>query len=585
MRFAASSIIVVALSGCRKQGGGNQPGPQPWNNSYVPSGEIRPSSYPGFGTGQTLRSGSLNSVIDPPRPAGFIAEEVLSVFLASYADNEGNELCDARRELKSHIAAALESASLRAASSASAAWDMVNGKRLLAFANNRSLRCQTSLIKLSIALSTNLPQASSAAPQFATDSGLVEFCNTNTRAIRQLVAGEAPWQYRSERRAGQAQLLTYAAQLPFFCPAVLDTPALKELMLHQNIARKRFTIPDNGARVYRLHVTRARAFSDSMNFFTGSAMNLFAQMPSVNFNGEMGIDAGGLRLDWYSTLSRLVFTAPSTDPAGGLFAPRSGTEYLAFNAAVRDSVAARNAYKAAGRLLAYSVVQRLPIGVPLPVMFFDKLLNNRVTLADVREDDAEMARNLQTVIDGGEDMLRMVLGLDDHERAPTMDAYIAEQLEELIPAAMDWRMAAVREGFNDAVPVDLVKNVVSPKDMRFFVYGDPTISVADLRAHTTYGYQLSAQSQEIVWMWAWLEASSNEVRRKFVRFVTGLSQLPLGGAGRLSQPIRVVRSQAGDLAPRSHTCFNQLDIPQYRSRAQLEEWMGASVSSDGFGMA
>jgi hypothetical protein len=288
-------------------------------------------------------------------------------------------------------------------------------------------------------------------------------------------------------------------------------------------------------------------------------------------------------------LGRLVFSTPSTDPAGGLFRTKQGMTYLEFNPDVQRGPRSRRAYRAAGRLLAYSLTQRLPLGVPLPAMFFVKLLNGRVSMADVEHDDVELHRNLQRLLDGGEVALRAVLMMYGDEAIPTVDAYVADQLNELIPAAHDWRIDEMRTGFAAAVDVDALAKNIAPTDLRYFVYGDPTISVADLRAHTRFNGNDAAgrsleHAPEVGWLWSWLEEANNGVRRQFVRFVTGLPQLPLGGAAKLEGGgIRIARSFVGDLAPRSHTCFNTLDLPRYTSRAQLVEWMSAAVASDGFG--
>ena len=118
------------------------------------------------------------------------------------------------------------------------------------------------------------------------------------------------------------------------------------------------------------------------------------------------------------------------------------------------------------------------------------------------------------------------------------------------------------------------------------MYGAPEISVDDLMAHANYDTRhFTAASPQIQWMWDWLRRSDNEVRRKFLRFVTGLSQLPVDGMAGLRRGMYITRSYEGDLGPRSHTCSFTLDLPVYRTPAELEEWMGAAVSSDGFGMA
>jgi hypothetical protein len=129
------------------------------------------------------------------------------------------------------------------------------------------------------------------------------------------------------------------------------------------------------------------------------------------------------------------------------------------------------------------------------------------------------------------------------------------------------------------VPLDPLRLNFTPLDMRSFVFGDPEIDVEDLRANTDY-----AENQETRWLWQWLGSVDNAMKRKYLQFVTGLSQVPLGGFAGLNRRMRITRSYLNDLGARSHTCSFHLELPQYRTYAELAEWMAASVSSDGFGM-
>jgi hypothetical protein len=232
-----------------------------------------------------------------------------------------------------------------------------------------------------------------------------------------------------------------------------------------------------------------------------------------------------------------------------------------------------------------SVIQQIPIGVPLPRMFFSRLLGRPVSLADVELDDPALYWRLMNVAQGGERLIRASLGLDESEVCTTPEGFISGQLNGLIPAAAEERIGAIRDGFHSVLPVASVGSIITSDDLRSLVYGTPEISVSDLVAHTRYdGVDFTAANEQIQWMWDWLRRSDNHVRRQFVRFITGLSQLPVDGMAGLQRGIYIRPSRMGDLAPRSHTCSFSLDMPVYRSAAELEEWMSVAVASDGFGM-
>jgi hypothetical protein len=268
-----------------------------------------------------------------------------------------------------------------------------------------------------------------------------------------------------------------------------------------------------------------------------------------------------------------------------LFVPREGTEYIELDVSRPFGSEQRDAYYVVGRYLAASVLRNAPIGVPLPRAFFSRLLDVPITLADVQLDDPTLYRGLMAVRVGGEFMVRQVLGLDYDSPCPTVDAYVDEQLSNVIVPEAELRLEVIRAGFESLIPIASINAFLTSDDLRAAVYGTPEVSVDDLMAHTSYdGRTFTASSPQIQWLWAWLRRSDNALRRQFLRFVTGLSQLPMEGMAGLPN-LQIQAAIAGDLAPRSHTCGFLLSMPVYRSAEELEEWMSVAVSSDGFGLA
>ena len=103
--------------------------------------------------------------------------------------------------------------------------------------------------------------------------------------------------------------------------------------------------------------------------------------------------------------------------------------------------------------------------------------------------------------------------------------------------------------------------------------------------------------QVVRWLWEVLEVFTPEQRQRFLRFVWGRSRLPTGAEGWTEQftvCVKKARPSAAAAAaaatsrarggsgsgprrtadtamPQAHTCFNQLDIPEYSSKAVLRE--------------
>nr|CAB3504673.1 unnamed protein product [Digitaria exilis] len=111
----------------------------------------------------------------------------------------------------------------------------------------------------------------------------------------------------------------------------------------------------------------------------------------------------------------------------------------------------------------------------------------------------------------------------------------------------------------------------------------------DLANAEYIGY--SAASPVIQWFWDVVKAFSKEDMARLLQFVTGTSKVPLEGFKALQgisgpQRFQIHKAYgAPDRLPSAHTCFNQLDLPEYASREQLEERLLLAIheASEGFG--
>jgi E3 ubiquitin-protein ligase HUWE1 len=157
--------------------------------------------------------------------------------------------------------------------------------------------------------------------------------------------------------------------------------------------------------------------------------------------------------------------------------------------------------------------------------------------------------------------------------------------------AIKAQIEAFTRGFHDLVPHSLV-SMFNAAELELLISGLPEIDVEDLAAHTDYtGY--SATSPQVAWFWAVVRGFSKEDLARLVMFVTGSSKVPLGGFAALqgiSGPQRFQIHRAFGGASRlctSHTCFNQLDLPEYGSLEELEARLRLAIheGGEGFGFA
>jgi E3 ubiquitin-protein ligase HUWE1 len=116
-----------------------------------------------------------------------------------------------------------------------------------------------------------------------------------------------------------------------------------------------------------------------------------------------------------------------------------------------------------------------------------------------------------------------------------------------------------------------------------------------------------ASSPQIQWFWRAVRSFDKEERAKLLQFATGTSKVPLNGfkelEGMQGTPLflepkltlivgttkfTIVRDFGHKTRlPQSHTCFNQIDLPEYDSYEQLRSALLTAITmgTEGFGFA
>ena len=155
--------------------------------------------------------------------------------------------------------------------------------------------------------------------------------------------------------------------------------------------------------------------------------------------------------------------------------------------------------------------------------------------------------------------------------------------------ARDLACAAAAGGPEEAGPVlslELLPAAAAagaqPAELRTLLNGSPDIPVRTLRRAARYANGYDKGSKAVEYLWATLEEATQAQRSMVLNFVTGCPKLPLDELS-----MEIVRSELGpDALPTSHTCFNQLVLPDYTTQEQLQEKLFVALeSAEGFHMS
>jgi hypothetical protein len=144
-------------------------------------------------------------------------------------------------------------------------------------------------------------------------------------------------------------------------------------------------------------------------------------------------------------------------------------------------------------------------------------------------------------------------------------------------------------GFYEVLPSDLL-SVFDYQELELLMCGLPEIDLDDWMRHTEYLGEYKrqgAQHKVVRWFWNAVSGMTQEERVKLVQFSTGCSRLPVQGFKALQSNDGNYRkfnlqsvARAVSCYPRAHTCFNKIDLPLYKSEAELEAYLSIVVNME-----
>ena len=312
----------------------------------------------------------------------------------------------------------------------------------------------------------------------------------------------------------------------------------------------------------------------------------------VKWKNEPGYDAGGLRREFFDKLSREIVKNESHvfRQHGGYVKP--------------DPLAAKHygdvhrLFSVVGMLCARAAIHQILLDIAFAPSIYKTLLGKTLVPGDLKDDDPELWTSIDGIrkLDGevlaGADLNFTVTQYDqstvelcpDGANVPVTienrEEYIALRALWHINGSVQPMLDAFREGFHEAVPLKIL-SIFESEELPKVINGSTEFSVAFLKKRTRYEL-CGTQTREIRWLWNWLESSSEQVIKGFLRFTTGSARIPFNDRHWF---LTVNRPFGSDVLPRASTCSNTIYIPLYGTYKQMAKFMTIAVleGSEGFG--
>lgn len=349
-------------------------------------------------------------------------------------------------------------------------------------------------------------------------------------------------------------------------------------------------------------VRRNHLFEDSYNAVMNvrDVEHLKARL-YVRFEGETGLDYGGLAREWFYLLSHEMF-----NPYSGLFEYSASDDYTL---QISPESATYNEhhldyFKFIGRICGMAVYHNRLIDAFFIRPFYKMMLGKSMTVDDLQSVDVELYNSMIYILENDPEPLclsfsanRTIFGevIEDDLKPGGRNIDVTERnKKEYIDLLMKWRftnrirkqMDAFLLGFSELIPLRLIK-VFDEREIEYLLGGLAQIDVEDWKRNTDLqGYYV--QDRPVLWFWKAVENYDNEMRARLLQFVTGTSKVPMNGFAELqgSQGPRkfcIKKYGSPNSLPRAHTCFNRIDLPPYASYHKLKEMLQLAVeNTEGF---
>ncbi|XP_062701054.1 E3 ubiquitin-protein ligase NEDD4-like isoform X3 [Aedes albopictus] len=361
--------------------------------------------------------------------------------------------------------------------------------------------------------------------------------------------------------------------------------------------------PANVPNKIEIKVRRVSILEDSYRIINSiTKTELLKTKLWIEFEGEAGLDYGGLAREWFYLLSKEMF-----NPYYGLFEYSAMDNYTLqinpFSGLCNEDHL--HYFKFIGRVAGMAVYHGKLLDAFFIRPFYKMMLQKPIDLKDMESVDMEYYNSLLWIKENDPSELMLTFCVDEETFGYTSQRELKpngadievtnENKDEYIKLVIEWRfvarvkdqMSAFLDGFGQIVPLNLLK-IFDENELELLMCGIQSIDVKDWKRNTLYKGDYYANHVIIQWFWKAVLSFSNEMRSRLLQFVTGTSRVPMNGFKELygsngPQMFTIEKWGTPENYPRAHTCFNRLDLPPYESYLALKDRLIQAIEgSQGF---
>ncbi|KAK7359866.1 hypothetical protein VNO77_01831 [Canavalia gladiata] len=378
---------------------------------------------------------------------------------------------------------------------------------------------------------------------------------------------------------------------------ILENKSVADFKARRHFVMMLFpVVKDNYEDFHEMLIDRSQLLAESFMYIAQAKPESLRAGIYMEFKNEEASGPGVLR-EWFVLVCHAIF-----NPQNALFVacPNDHRRFYP-NPASKVHRVHLEYFRFSGRIIALALMKKLQVGIVFDRVFFTQLAGNYVTLEDIRNADPYLYRSCEQILEMDADFIdsdalgltfvreveelghRNVVELCPGGKNLVVNSKNREKFVDLLiqnrfVKSISEQVSYFAKGFADILSDYKIKQFFQSlelEDLDWMLYGSETnISVEDWKAHTKYdGYKET--DRQISWFWEIVMRMSAERRKVLLFFWTSVKYLPVEGFCGLASQLYICRSmERNDRLPSSHTCFYQLCLPPYSSKAVMQSRLG-----------
>uniref|UniRef100_A0A7M4FZI6 HECT and RLD domain containing E3 ubiquitin protein ligase family member 6 n=1 Tax=Crocodylus porosus TaxID=8502 RepID=A0A7M4FZI6_CROPO len=359
----------------------------------------------------------------------------------------------------------------------------------------------------------------------------------------------------------------------------------------QNQLLRNSDLPD--FPIFPLEVNRNNLVEDTLRKLCLVEDSTLKKQLMVAFKGEIGLDAGGVTIEFFLTLFEEM-----VHPDYGLFMYCETTSPMWFPTSPSIE---KKKYYLFGILCGLALFNGVIAYIPFPLAVFKKLLDVKPSLEDLKELSAVIGKSMQAILDDEHDDIEENLQLNfciswdnkDIDLIPNGSSiavtsknkrdFINKYIDYIFNKSVEVVYEEFKRGFYKVLDKDIVR-FFHPEELMEVTIGNTNYDWNKFEENAEYHGIYTPSHPTIKMFWEVFHDLLLEEKKGFLLFLTGSDRIPILGMNCIRIKFCFNGALSEDHFPQAQTCFQILFLPPYSDKEILKEKLFIALRNNrGFG--